>query len=142
MSISMSISISANLLLLMLAGPAAAPAGSALELSPPRLGEQDRSTLPFRLFVDTLRVPFGGDWGGETFLYTPINDRLSVGLFMRAWNEAICVSPSCQDRAVEAGVELRYQIKPGLDLGLGMGLQRGAGVRPAPSVLPRVHLKF
>jgi len=61
---------------------------------------------------------------------------------MRAWNEAMCVNTSCQDRAVEAGVELRYQVRPGQDLGVGMGAQRGAGVRPAPTVLPRVHLKF
>jgi len=130
------------ILFLMLAGPVAAPASPELKLPTPGLGQPERSALPFRLFVDTLRVPFGADWGGETFLYRPINDRLSVGLFMRAWNEAICDRPSCQDRAVEGGVELRYQVKPGLDLGMGIGAQRGAGMRATPTVLPRVHLKF
>jgi len=39
--------------------------------------------LGHRLFIETLRVPFGDDWGGETFLYTPLGHRLSLGLLMR-----------------------------------------------------------
>lgn len=119
-----------------------APAAPELKLAEPLAGLPDRSALPFHLLVDTLRVPYGEDWGGDTFLYRPLNPRLAIGLTLRAWNEAICASPSCQDRAIEAGVELRYKVKPGLDLGVGVGAQRSAGVRPAPAVLPRLRLKF
>ena len=98
--------------------------------------------LPFHLFSETLRVPFGADWGGETFLYAPVAPRLSLGLFMRAWSEAPCVSPSCEARALEGGVELRYQVKPGVDIGLGVSTQRSAGTNPAPTVLPRLRVKF
>ena len=113
-----------------------------LRLSAPLAEERDGTMLRPHLFIDTLRVPFGDDWGGETFLYTPLGHRLSLGLLMRAWNEAICDRLSCADRVIEAGVELRYQVKPGVDLGVGMGVQKGGGARSAPAVLPRIHLKF
>ena len=138
------VSMAGGLCLSMLVALAPAePAGPDLKLpASSSLGRQDRAVLPFRLFSETLRGPFDQDWGGETFLYRPISTRASLGLFMRAWNEAICVRPSCQERAIEAGIELRYQIKPGVDLGAGLGAQRSAGQRSGPAVLPRVHLKF
>jgi|GEM_PF-6058643 len=108
----------------------------------PVAGDAAGGTLPFHLFTETLRVPFGGDWGGETFLYAPVGPRLSLGLFMRAWSEALCVSPSCEARALEAGVELRYQVKPGVDIGLDVSTQRSAGAAPTPTVLPRLRVKF
>ena len=123
---------------------ALAPAGSSLELTLPaaQAPARDETHLPWHLFSETLRGPFGQDWGGETFLYAPVGARLSAGLFMRSWSEATCASPSCAERAMEAGVELRYQVKPGVQLGVGLGAQRSPGARPAPSVLPRVHLRF
>jgi hypothetical protein len=84
-------------------------------------------------------VPFGDDWGGETFLHTPLSRRLSLGVTMRAWSEGICERPSCTERAFEAGVELRYLMKPGLDLGMGIGVQKGAA---GNALLPHLHLKF
>ena len=112
----------------------------ALPESAPTL--PDRALLPLHLLEETLRVPFGEDWGGETFLYRLLTPRLSLGLSMRAWSEAICDRPSCQERAIETGVELRYQVTPGLDVGVDMGVQRTGGARPVPAILPRVHLKF
>ena len=91
------------------------------------------------LFLETLRVPFGDDWGGETFMYTPLGRRLSLGLVLRAWNAGFCNHLTCIDRAIEAGVELRVRVKRGLDLGVGMGVQQGPAER---LVMPRLHLKF
>jgi len=108
----------------------------------PGAGDAGQTALPFHLFNETLRVPFGGDWGGETFLFTDLGHRLSLGLFMRAWSEALCVTPSCDGRALEGGVELRYQVKPGVDIGVDVGAQRGGGVRSVPGVMPRVRVKF
>lgn len=113
-----------------------------LRLPAPRTAGRDEIVLPHHLFTDTLRAPFGDGWGGETYLYTPVGHRMSLGLFMRGWSEAVCDRPSCAERAIESGVELRYRLKPGIDLGVGMGVQRGAGARSAPAVLPRIHLKF
>jgi hypothetical protein len=133
----------ARIVFLMLA--AVTPASSRvpdLKLSPPLVEQTDRPVGPPRLFIQTLRVPFGEDWGGEMFAYIPISRRLSVGLFMQAWNEAICSEPACPQRAIEGGVELRYRMKPGLDLGGSIGVQRSGDARGTPAVLPRIHLKF
>jgi hypothetical protein len=113
-----------------------------LKLPAPLADEREGPRLPPHVFVETLRVPFGDDWGGETYLYTPLGHRLSFGLFMRGWNEAICDRLACAERTLESGVELRYQLRPGVDLGVGLGVQKGAGIRSAPAVLPRIHLKF
>jgi len=74
------------------------------------------------------------------YLHTPLGHRLTLGVYLRAWSEAVCDRPSCAERAVESGVELRYRVQPGLDLGVGLGVQRSPGTRTAPSVLPRIHL--
>ena len=113
-----------------------------LKLSAPLVDQAGRTLRLPHLFIQTLRVPFGEDWGGEVFVYAPVARRLSVGVFMRAWNEATCTNPACPQRAIEGGVELRYRMKPGLELGGSIGVQRSGGARLPPAVLPRIHLKF
>ena len=131
----------ASCIMLAVLATGAAPAPD-LRLSAPLALARDETLLPAHLLIETLRAPFGDGWGGETHLHVPIAHRLSLGLFMRGWSEAICDRPACAERAVESGVELQYQLKPGLDLGVGMGVQKGSGARSAPAVLPRIHLKF
>jgi hypothetical protein len=113
-----------------------------LKLAPPVVGQKGPAGRPPHLFIQTIRLPFGEDWGGEMFVFSPISRRLSVGLFMRAWNEATCSEPACPQRAIEGGVELRYRMTPGLDVGGSIGVQRGGNARGMPAVLPRIHLKF
>jgi hypothetical protein len=113
-----------------------------LKLAAPLAEERDGAMLGHHLFLESLRVPFGDDWGGETFMSTPLGRGLSLGLLMRAWNAGFCNHLTCTDRAVEAGVELRYRVKPGLDLGVGIGMQRAAGPQPVPTVMPRLRLRF
>ena len=131
----------ASFFMLALLASEAAPVPD-LRLSAPLTEGPGEIVLPPHLFIDTLRAPFGDGWGGETYLYTPIGHRLSLGVFMRGWSDAVCDRPSCAERAIESGVEVRYQLKPGVDLGVGIGVQRGSGARSAPGVLPRIHLKF
>jgi hypothetical protein len=49
------------------------------------------------------------------------------------------LAPERDDRAFEGGVELRIRLESGVDLGVGMGVQRGPA---APAMLTRIHLKF
>ena len=130
-----------SLLMLTALTAAVSSAVPDLKLAAPLAQERDGTTLSHHLFSESLRVPFGDDWGGETFMYTPLGRRLSLGLLMRAWNAGFCNHLTCTDRALEAGLELRYRVKPGLDLGVGIGVQRAAGA-PGPAVLPRLHLNF
>ena len=99
--------------LMLAALTAAAPStGPDLKLRAPLAPEQDGTLLRPHLFLETLRVPFGDDWGGETFMYTPLGRRLSLGLLMSAWNAGFCNHLTCTDRAIEGGVELRSATEP------------------------------
>ena len=93
------------------------------------------------LLEESLRVPYGDDWGGEVHYYFRFN-RLDVGAFARAWSEAICDRPDCVGRAVQAGAEVKVNVTPALDVGLDVGGARGATQRTGSIILPRLRLKF
>jgi hypothetical protein len=93
------------------------------------------------LLEDSLRVPFGEDWGGDTHYFIRFN-RLDVGVFARAWSEAICDRPDCPGRAVHAGAEVKVNVTPALDVGLDVGAARNSTQRTGSMILPRLRLKF
>jgi hypothetical protein len=108
--------------------------------APPLLGAESPWTK-LHLLEESLRVPYGDDWGGEVHYYFRFN-RLDVGAFARAWSEAICDRPDCVGRAVQAGAEVKVNVTPVLDVGLDVGGARGATQRTGSIILPRLRLKF
>ena len=93
------------------------------------------------LLNETLRVPFGEDWGGETHYFLRFN-RLDVGVFAKAWAEAICDRPDCPGRAVYGGAEVKVNVTPVLDVGLDVGAARSSTQRAGSMILPRLRMKF
>jgi hypothetical protein len=110
-------------------------------LSPPSAPIEEGPPARLHLLEETLRIPFGEDWGGETHLGFRF-DRLDVGLFARAWSEAPCLRPDCADRGVHAGAEVKVNLGPALDVGLDVGAYRGSTQRTGTLILPRARLKF
>ena len=107
--------------------------------TPPLVGPDWPGRL--HLLDESLRVPFGEDWGGETHYFVRFN-RLDVGIFARAWSEAICDRPDCVGRGLHAGAEVKVNVTPALDVGLDVGGARGATQRTGSMILPRLRLKF
>lgn len=110
-------------------------------LSPalPPAGESPWQRL--HLLDETLRIPFGDDWGGETHFGFRF-DRLDVGVFARAWAEGLCDRADCVNRGIHAGAEVKVNLAPSLDVGLEVGAYRGAPQRAGALILPRARLKF
>jgi len=109
-----------------------------LPAAPPRA---DQPAWRLHLLDETLRVPFGEDWGGETRLFTRFG-ALDVGVFARAWAETVCDRPDCAGRAIHAGAQTNLNVTPALDVGLDFGVHRGAAERTGSMVLSRLRLKF
>ena len=67
-------------------------------LSPalPPAGESPWQRL--HLLDETLRIPFGDDWGGETHFGFRF-DRLDVGVFARAWPKVFATAPIASTEA-------------------------------------------
>jgi len=105
---------------------------------PPRA---DWAGARLHLLEETLRIPFGEDWGGETRAFARFG-RLDVGVFARAWSEAVCDRPDCAGRAVQMGAEVKVNVTPALDVGLDLGVGRNATQRGGSMILPRLRLKF
>src|SRR2546423_806389 len=119
----------------------AAVVGQQLMLAPtPPVAEPDWLGR-LHLLHESLRVPFGEDWGGETHYFLRFN-RLDVGVFARAWAETICDRPDCIGRGVYGGAEVKVNVTPSLDVGLDVGGARGATQRAGSMILPRLRLKF
>ncbi|HXJ18710.1 MAG TPA: hypothetical protein VMT03_00645 [Polyangia bacterium] len=94
------------------------------------------------LLEETLRVPFGEDWGGETHYFMRFN-RLDVGVFGRAWSQTVCDRPDCTGRSLSAGAEVKVDVTPALDVGLNAGAVRDGTTRGTGTIiLPRLRLKF
>jgi hypothetical protein len=94
------------------------------------------------LLEETLRVPFGEDWGGETHIGLQLGSGIWIGTFVRAWAEAPCDRKDCPDRAVHAGAEVKVQMTPAVDLGVNAGAHRSSTQRTGSMILPRVRIKF
>lgn len=107
----------------------------------PTLPQADRTLSRLHLLEETLRVPFGGDWGGETHVFARFKN-LDVGVFARAWSESVCDRPDCAGRGVHAGAEVKVNVTPAMDVGLDVGVHRGATERTGSLILPRLRLKF
>lgn len=107
----------------------------------PRATEPEGVASRLHLLDETLRVPFGDDWGGETHLFARFG-HLDLGLFARAWSEAVCDRPDCAGRAVQAGAEVKMNLTPAFDVGFDFGVQRGSTERTGSLILPRLRAKF
>lgn len=101
----------------------------------------DRFGARLHLLEETLRVPFGEDWGGE-MRYFVRYDRLSVGVFGRAWSEEVCDRADCRGRALQAGADLKISVTPTLDVGLDMSAVRSGRQRAGSMIGSRLRLKF
>lgn len=108
---------------------------------PPAPPARDVPSRRLHLLDETLRVPFGEDWGGETRFFVRFG-RLDVGAFARAWSELVCDRPDCPGRAVQVGGEVKLNVTPALDVGLDVGVQRNAIERSGALILPRLRMKF
>jgi hypothetical protein len=116
--------------------------GQQLMLSPvPPPVRADSFGAKLHLLEESLRVPFGEDWGGETHYFVRFG-RLDVGAFARAWSESICDRPDCPGRALHAGAEVRVNVTPRLDVGLDVGAARSGTQRTGSMMLSRLRLKF
>jgi hypothetical protein len=103
--------------------------------------QADRAASRLHLLDETLRIPFGEDWGGETRFFARFK-YLDVGVFARAWAETVCDRPDCGGRGVQAGAEIKANLTPALDVGLDLGVQRGSTERTGSVILPRLRMKF
>jgi hypothetical protein len=107
---------------------------------PPVRGDWPGARL--HLLEESLRVPFGEDWGGELHVFRRFN-RLDVGGFVRAWSQQVCDRPDCPGRSLEGGAEVRVNVTPKLDVGLDVGaLRDGVSRRSESTIMPRLRLKF
>jgi hypothetical protein len=107
----------------------------------PPPARNDWAASRLHLLDETLRVPFGEDWGGETHYFFRFN-RLDVGVFARAWSDAVCDRPDCAGRAVFGGAEVKVNVTPTLDVGLDIGATRDGTQRTSSTILPHLRLKF
>jgi len=110
----------------------------ALPAAPP---QADQPRWRLHLLDETLRVPFGEDWGGETRFFARFGS-LDIGVFARAWSETVCDRPDCAGRAVQVGAEAKVNVTPALDVGLELGAQRGSTERTGSIIMPRLRMKF
>lgn len=103
--------------------------------------QADQAASRLHLLDETLRIPFGEDWGGETRFFARFK-YLDVGVFARAWAESVCDRPDCGGRGVQAGAEIKTNVTPSLDVGLEVGVQRGSTERTGSIIMPRLRMKF
>jgi hypothetical protein len=125
------------------AGLSAALFAQQLSLAPtPPAPRSDWPGARLHLLEESLRIPFGEDWGGEADYFLRFN-RLDLGGFVRAWSQAVCDRPDCAGRSVQAGAAIRVKVAPALDVGVEVGaLRDGTTQRTQPVVMPRLRLKF
>ncbi|MES1157655.1 MAG: hypothetical protein ABUL67_01020 [Haliangium ochraceum] len=116
-------------------------AGNALSV--PAIGRgDDLLALPpgLRLLTESLRVPFGDDWGGEMRGSIEMDGRVSLGLFMKVWSEGVCDPHWCADRSIHMGADVRVRVTPRLDLNLGY--EQGKGPAAGRGPMLRARWKF
>ena len=120
---------------------AQAPLTGDASTTPTSTASYDLFVLPrgLHLLIETLRVPFAADWGGEMRARIAMGGRLSFGAFMKAWSEGVCVpGHSCQELSIHSGVDTRFRVTPSFDLNLGYEIGRG----PATGRGPMLRLRW
>jgi hypothetical protein len=94
-----------------------------------------------RLLHESLRVPFGDDWGGQIRGSLEFARRISVGAYMKSFADGVCDPHWCANRAVRAGVDVQIKVTPVFDVNVGYEAGvRGSYLYRGPTL--RMNWKF